>query len=144
MSMRMPVWMLPLVLAFCTARADDRIWSGVVLVTNEPQAAKTPRALEPFAETIRKVTGGNSLCLLGKKKRDVRPGSDEWLVPCRRIYLKASVSDSDGFSYRMAIDFYEGNKLLLTAEVRLARDAPLFIRGPRWGNGRIVVILDVR
>jgi hypothetical protein len=142
--LRALAWVLPAVMALCAARGDDRLWSAVVLVTHEPRAAEIPRALEPFAGTIQEVVGGNSLELLGEKKTGVRLGSEQWLIPSRRIFMKVSVWDSDGFSYRMGVDFYQDDKLLFAAEVRLARDAPLLIRGPRWGAGRVVAILAVR
>jgi len=46
--------------------------------------------------------------------------------------------------YRVLIELFRGKSLLLTAEVRLARNAPLFIRGPLWGQGQLVLLLEVR
>jgi hypothetical protein len=47
-------------------------------------------------------------------------------------------------SYDLTIDLYAKEKLILTSRVRLARDAPLYIRGPQWGNGQLIYILEIR
>lgn len=127
-----------------TQAASDRIWSALVLATKENPAGAMPRQLEDFAPAIEKVFGANTLYLLGEKKRDIVDGGEEWLVPSKEFYFKVECLSRDDTAYRLRIDLYRGKELLITTEARLARDAPLYIRGPAWGEGRLIFLLEVR
>jgi hypothetical protein len=125
-------------------QAGDRIWSALVLATNEHPPRPVPSNLEAFEPTIRKVFGYNSLYLLGEKKRDLVSGAEEWLVPSRAFFFKVQVLGKKPTCYELQIELYRGQKLLVTSHTRLARDAPLYIRGPQWGGGQLVLLLEVR
>lgn len=124
--------------------AGDRIWSALVLATNEKPPRPIPEKLADFAPTIRKVFGYDSLYLLGDKKRDLSAGTEAWLVPSREFFFKVQVLAKKAAAYELRIELYRGEKLLLTSEAKLAREAPLYIRGPQWGGGQLVFLLEVR
>ncbi len=126
------------------ALGGDRIWSAVVLATRETPPRAVPSKLADFQETLENVFGYNSFYLMGEKTKDIHSGATEWLVPCKRIYMKMSILDTSTTGYRMRIELYNNKDLLVTTEAKLARDAPLYIRGPQWGQGQIVAILKVR
>lgn len=133
-----------LLMPFASAPAADKIWSAVVLATRENPPAEVPRKLEDLAPTLRKVFGYNSFYLLGEKTETIRSGETEWLVPSRRIYMRLATLESDVAGYLLRIELFNGEELLVTTEARLARDAPLYIRGPQWGKGQIIAILEIR
>ena len=122
----------------------DRIWSALVLATNENPARPVPEKLEDFAPTIRKVFGYNSLYLLGEKKRDLYSGGEEWLVPSREFFFKVQVLAREASAYKVRLELYRDQKLLLASDARLAKSAPLYIRGPQWGGGQLVFLLEVQ
>ncbi len=124
--------------------AGDRIWSALVLATNEKPARPVPEKLADFSPTIRKVFGYNSVYLLGDKKRDLSAGAEDWLVPSREFFFKVQVLAKKAAAYELRIELYRGEKLLLTTEAKLAREAPLYIRGPQWGGGQLVFLLEVQ
>lgn len=126
------------------AMGGDRIWSAVVLATNENPPGAVPKKLADFEETLQRVFGYNTFYLMGEKTKDIQSGATEWLVPSKRIFMKTSILETHTTGYRMRIELYNNNDLLVTTEARLARDAPLYIRGPQWGKGQIVAILKVR
>lgn len=127
------------------ARADgDRIWSAIVLATKEEPPQPLPESLTDFAPTIKKVFGYNSLYLLGQKKRDLVSGGEEWLVPTKDFFLKVQCLAREETSYKLRIELYRESKLLVTTEAKLARDAPLYIRGPNWGKGQLIFLLEVQ
>lgn len=125
-------------------QAGDRIWSALVLANNEKPARAIPANLADFAPTIRKVFGYNSLYLLGEKKRDLVSGEEEWLVPSKEFFFKVQVLAQKPTYYELRIELYRGKKLLVTSDARLAKDAPLYIRGPQWGGGQLVFLLEVQ
>ncbi len=131
---------------FATAvRADgDRIWSALVLAANENPERPVPKSLADVAPTIKKVFGYSSLYLLGEKKRDLVSGGEGWLVPSREFFFRVQCLALEDTFYKLRIELYRGEKLLLTTEVKLAKDAPLYIRGPMWGEGQLIFLFEVR
>ena len=127
-----------------SARAADQVWAALVLATKEEPAGPVPRQLEKFQPALSRVFGYNTFYLLGQKKEIVSPGMSGWLVPSRRIFLQVTGLGSSRSQLHLRLDLYEGRELLASTEARLARDAPLYIRGPEWGRGLIVIILEVR
>jgi hypothetical protein len=122
----------------------DRIWSALVLATTEDPPAPIPGALQKFARSIKKIFGYNSLYLLGEKKRDLVSGGEEWLVPTENFFFRVQCLAQGKTSYTLRIELYHDKRLLVTTEAKLARDAPLYIRGPEWGNGQLIFLLEVR
>ncbi|MFZ4775798.1 MAG: hypothetical protein ACOYM3_10560 [Terrimicrobiaceae bacterium] len=125
-------------------KASDEIRCALVLATNEIPQKKTPPALESFSTTIKKVFGYNSLYLLGLKKRGINSGVNEWLVPSKEFFFQVTCLEQESSHYRVRIELFRAKDLLLTTEARLALDAPLYIRGPQWGDGQLILILEVR
>jgi len=139
-------WLVALVLLSLVplGRADDKIWAALVLGTNERPPKPVPKELAAYAPGLRTIFGVNSLYLLGSKKREIVKGSEEWIVPTKVVFLKVRCLDRGAASYTVQLDLYLKKRLVVTSKVRLARGAPLYIRGPQWGRGRLVFILEVR
>jgi len=127
------------------ARADgDVIWSALVLATNEKAPQSVPEKLADYAPTIKKVFGYNSLYLMGDKKRELVSGGEEWLVPSKEFFMLVRCRAREATAYALSIELYRNHKMLVSADVKLARGAPLYIRGPQWGGGQLIFLLDVR
>ncbi|HEY5814575.1 MAG TPA: hypothetical protein VIT23_18210 [Terrimicrobiaceae bacterium] len=135
-----------LLLAWATqeTRAEgDRIWSALVLATKE-SPPEVPEALRKFVPAIKDVFGYNSLYLLGEKRRNLFSGGEEWLVPSKEFFFKVQCLDQGSTSYSVRIELYREKDLLVTTEAKLAKGAPLYIRGPMWGKGQLIFLLEVR
>lgn len=142
--MRLFLLSLIFVATLLPARADgDRIWSALVLATKESPARPAPEKLSRFAPTISRVFGYNSLYLLGEKKRDLVSGDETWLVPSREFFVRVQCLEQLPTSYLLRVELYRDKSLLLTTDVRLAKGAPLYIRGPQWGGGQLIFLLEV-
>ncbi len=124
--------------------AGDRIWSALALATTEDPPAPVPEPLKALAPSIRKIFGYNSLYLLGEKKRDLFSGSEEWLIPTKEFFFKVQCLSRGPTSYTLRIELYHDKNRLVTAEAKLAKGAPLYIRGPEWGRGLLIFVLEVR
>jgi hypothetical protein len=137
-----------LVLMIVSPRADastsDRIWSALALATIEPSAAPPPIPLERYAPTINEIFGYNSLYLLGEKRRQLFHGSEEWLIPTKEFFFKVQCLSQELTSYLVRIELYHEKRLLVSTEAKLAKEAPLYIRGPQWGRGLLIFVLEVR
>jgi hypothetical protein len=127
------------------ARAEaDRIWAALVLATKDNPPAPIPDGLEKFAPAIKKIFGYNSLYLLGEKKRNLVSGGEEWLVPSKEFFFRVQCLAQGATSYMLRVELYRDTSLLLTTEANLAKNAPLYIRGPAWGRGQLIFLLEVR
>ena len=60
------------------------------------------------------------------------------------MFLKVRCLDRSEIDYKVQLELYVKKKLVVTSEAKLAREAPLYIRGPSWGRGRLIFILEVR
>jgi len=137
-------WVAAIVmLAAASARADG-IWSALVLATNEHPPKSAPVELKNFSQGLRTVFGYNTFYLLGAKQKEILKGSEVWIVPTKQVFLKVRCLDRTEVDYRVQLELYVKKKLVVTSEARLARGAPLYIRGPSWGRGRLIFILEVR
>ena len=124
--------------------AGDRIWGALVLATIENSATPVPESLKEFAPAIKKIFGYNSLYVLGEKKRDLFLGSERWLIPTKEFFFRVRCLSQELTSYLLRIELYREKNLLVTTEAKLAKDAPLYIRGPQWGRGLLIFVLEVR
>lgn len=125
-------------------RAEDKIWTALVLGTTEHPPREVPKDLEPFAKGLEEVFGYNSFYLLAAKEKKIRAGTEEWVVPTKKLFLKLQCTDRSEKCYTVHLELYFKKQLMLTSEVKFAREAPLYIRGPNWGKGRLIYILEVR
>ena len=144
MILRLPLFLALLCGVALSARAEDRVWSALVLATKETPERPVPESLKEFAPTIKRVFGYPSLYLLGEKKRAIQAGGEEWLVPTDDFFFKVKCLSQDASSYQMEIELYRKKDLLVTTQAKLARNAPLYIRGPQWGEGQLIFLLEVR
>ena len=144
----MRIFVLAFAFALLAAGAShaqgDRIWTALVKASHETPALPPPRSLERVAPTLEKIFGYNSFELLGQKKKDLAAGGEQWLVPTKEFFFRVRCLSRDETSYRMSIELYREKDLLVTTEVQLARDAPLYIRGPQWGRSQLIFILQVQ
>lgn len=144
MRWRAAILGLLLVGSAVAARAEDAIWAALVLATNEHPARPTPKELAPFAGGLKTVFGYNSFYLLGDKTKRIGPGTVGWIVPTKKVFLKVrGVARKENF-YALQLELYLRKKLIVTSDVKLGRGAPLYIRGPAWGRGRLIFVLEVR
>lgn len=144
--MRARAAILGILLAVVTTmavRADD-VWSALVLATNEHPAKPAPKDLAHYVAGLKTVFGYNTFYLLGDKKKQIRKGDEQWIVPTKKVFLKLRCVDRTAGTYKVHLELYLGKQLIVTSEVKLARGAPLYIRGPAWGHGRLIFILEVR
>lgn len=138
---------LILIAFFCgaaTARAASDVWSALVLAGNEQPAQPAPKKLQPYETALASTFGYNSFYLMGDVTKSIRKGDEEWIVPTKEVFMKIRCLDRNDGIYRLQIELYVKKKMVADSEVKLARGAPLYVRGPGYGRGRLIFILEVR
>lgn len=57
--------------------------------------------------------------------------------------LLTSLSPSLDGKYLVGLLFVEGNKQVMETQAKVAQGSPLFIRGPDWRDGQIIIVVMV-
>lgn len=130
------------------AAAQDTIWSGVVIATNEKTPTEPPPELREFAPRLKRVFGYNQFSLFGSASNPIGDRTERWLVPSQNFWLgvnaRRAVSKEARGGYLLGIQLFQDKRPLVDSEAKLAPDSPLFIRGPMYGNGQLIIVLQVK
>ncbi|MGB8353216.1 MAG: hypothetical protein WCD79_04960 [Chthoniobacteraceae bacterium] len=138
-----------LVAGMCLApasRADETVWSGLVLATTVEHPAEAPLELKKYAGQLKDIFGYNQYQLMGQHVEVMDSPSEHWLIPSKDFSLcvTARKASKPGFNYRLKLDLFQEKKLLAGMEGRLSGQNLLFIRGPAYGDGQLIIVLVVK
>lgn len=128
-----------------TARAGDEIWSALVLATNVPSPKALPVTLAPFGSKLG-VFGYNQFEIIGSHTETLHDDdTSHWLLPSDDFYLGVeSRPGRAAHEHLLNLQFYQGKRLLVETNTRIGPHSPLFIRGPLYGLGQLIIVLLVR
>lgn len=128
--------------------AVDRIWSAVVLATNPSTPKAPPAELREFAPRLKRVFGYSQFDLVGAAEEKIDDRTESWLVPSPSFWLsvkaRRAVSKETRGGYLLNLELFQDKRPLLETEAKLAPGSPLFIRGPLYGNGQLIIVLQVQ
>lgn len=126
----------------------NTIWSALVLATNVADPKRAPAELEAFAPRLKRVFGYNQFEVIGSASNELGDRAESWLVPSESFWfgLKArrSVSKEARGGYLLSLQLFQNKRPLIDSEVKLAPGSPLFIRGPQYGKGQLIIVLQVQ
>jgi len=126
--------------------AKASIWSGLVLATNEAHPAEIPSELKQYSSQLKNIFGYNQYELMGQHVELMDSPTEHWLVPSKdfSLHVESKKATNPGFHYRLKLDLYQEKKLLAGLEARLCGQNLLFIRGPFYGKGQLIIVLVVK
>ena len=141
---------LPVILALAfafSARAEDKIWTAVVLATNSASPKETPKELRDSLPKLKRVFGYNQFEVIGSASDKIEDGSALRLAPTQSFWMQAkarrTTSKEARGGYLLSLQLFHDKRQLVDTETRLAPGSPLFIRGPEYGKGQIVFALMI-
>jgi len=120
------------------------IWTGLVLATNDPHPAQAPSQLRKFADKLRNIFGYNQFELISENSERMEGPSERWLVPSKDFYLNVQPHGESGQKLPAKIILFQGRRRLAEFETHLSADSPLFIRGPQYAHGQLVIVVHVQ
>lgn len=130
-----------------SARANDQIWSALVVATNASDPKPAPPELRPFAPRMKRVFGYNQFELAGSATQEIGDQNESWLVPSKSFWMglkgRRTVSKEARGGYLLNLQLFQDKRPLVDTEVKLAPGSPLFIRGPEYGDGQLIIVLQV-
>ena len=139
---------IALALAFVLpAKAEDKIWTAVVLATNAAAPKETPKELRDSLPKLKRVFGYNQFEVIGSASDKIEDGSQLRLTPTQSFWIQAkarrATSKEARGGYLLSLQLFNEKRQLVDTEARLAPGSPLFIRGPEYGKGQIVFALMI-
>lgn len=139
---------LALVVALAaSARAEDKIWTAVVLATNASSPKETPKELRTYEPKLKRIFGYNQFEIVGSATEKIEDKADLRLTPTQSFWMQAkarrATSKEARGGYLLNLQLFREKRQLVDTEARLAPGSPLFISGPEYGKGRIVFALMI-
>ena len=68
---------------------------------------------------------------------------EHWLLPGADFCLLVNTEKS-GKSHILTLQLYQEKKLIVRTVAQLARQSPIFLRGPLYGEGQLIIVLLVK
>jgi hypothetical protein len=126
----------------------DRIWSGVIVATNPEKPKDPPVELREFVPKLKRIFGYTQFELAGSATEAIDELTENWLVPSPifplSVTARRTTSKEARGGYLLNLKVFQENRQVVDSEVKLAPGSPLFIRGPQYGKGQIIIFLQVQ
>jgi hypothetical protein len=127
---------------------EDRIWSAVIVATSPETPKEPPTELREFAARLKRVFGYTQYELAGSATEEIDELTENWLVPSPLFPLsvraRRTTSKEARGGYLLNLQLFQEKHLVVDSEVKLAPGSPLFIRGPQYGKGQVIIVLQVQ
>jgi hypothetical protein len=120
-----------------------RIWSGLILATNDSHPAQAPDRLRKFADKLKSIFGYNQFELIGEYSEKMDGSTERWLIPSKDFYLSVKTHNQPGGHNPATVTLFQSRHKLAEFETHLSPDSPLFIRGPLYARGQLVIVLHM-
>jgi hypothetical protein len=119
------------------------IWSGLVLATNDPHPAQAPARLRQLADKLKNIFGYNQFELVGEYSEKMDDPYERWLIPSKDFCLSVKTHNEPGAHFPTKIVLFQNRRRLAEFETKLNSQSPLFIRGPLYAGGQLVIVVRV-
>jgi hypothetical protein len=130
------------------AAKDGNVWGALVYASNAPKPAvevKGPVDFPDLAERLGKVFPYKNFEVLGQHNQVVFREYESWVVPSRDVFLKLdSKGVAEGGGLNLHLQFWQGQQVLVKTDARLLPGSPLFIGGPKWREGQLIFVLELK
>jgi len=130
-------WALP-------ARATEIFWGCLIYASDVGQCNSLPQRLSGYDARMSSAFGYSRFCLMAQRQAPLQAQKEAGLVFSNdlKIILTSLTGVSDG-KYLIRLLLVEGEEPVMETQARVSRDSPLFIRGPNWRDGQIIIVVMV-
>ena len=127
-----------------SARAEgDVLYGALIMATKAEHPTPPPEELRSQAENMEAIFGYNQFRVLGRKREVVTKGPEDWLVPSKQFFLRVNTKSPVPNGYALGLELKRDDHVIVSADVNLNRQRPLYIRGPFVGEGQLLILLMV-
>jgi len=124
------------------AAADDVVWSALVYASEEKEPAPAPVELAAYQQKLQHVFGYNQFQILSQHREIMDSRFEHWLLPGNGFCLLVDTKKFRG-NHQLNLQLYQEKRLVVQTIALLARKSPIFLRGPLYGDGQLIIVLGV-
>ena len=125
-------------------RAAETLWGCLLYASNDGQRSEVPTRLDAYSRRLSNAFGYSRLRLLGEGQTVVKTTDQNWLIFAGDIKVQfTSLSKTDDGKYLVGLELFQEEKSVIETQARVSQDSPLFIRGPEWRDGKIIIVVMV-
>jgi hypothetical protein len=123
-------------------RASVHAWGCLLYASNADNALALPPHLARYDAPLRRSLGYSNYRVIAQREIAIENQAEKLLVSAGALQvLLTSLSSSPDGKYLVGLLFVEANKQVMETQARVARGSPLFIRGPDWRDGQIIIVV---
>jgi hypothetical protein len=125
------------------ARAGEKIWGALLVATNEETAPPVPARLDAFSQRLSSVFGYSRFRLVGESTHEVDNDPESWFIIGDDFLARSTVVPTEKGAYQLGLEIYFHKKKIAESVARLGKGSPLFVRGPLYGRGQLILVVMV-
>jgi hypothetical protein len=126
------------------ARADEHIWSALVLASKVEKPKPIPAELAKIGPKIQQIFGCNQVEIIGSATKNIDEDLEHWLVPTQNFWLCVKSKRKAEPAYTLDLSIYQDKRCIVQTQAKLGPNSPLLIRGPMHARGQLVIVLQVQ
>jgi len=127
------------------AHRDGKIWGALFFATAEEVATPAAAGIAKTLSQLGKAFPEKNFRLLGEHTQEIFSEYESWVVPSKDLFLKIDskgpAENSEGVNLHLQL--WQEKNVLLKTDVILRKE-PIFIAGPRWGKGLLIMVIELR
>jgi hypothetical protein len=126
------------------AMATEHVWGCLLYASNSPKSFDLPPRLSGYDVRLRNGLGFSNYRVIAQRETVVGDQRQNLLVSAGEIQvLLTNLSRASDGKYLVGILFLEGTNQVMETQARVGERSPLFIRGPDWREGQIIIVVMV-
>jgi hypothetical protein len=124
------------------------VWGCLLYASNDHAAEKSeaqiPAQLQNYDERLEKLLGYASIQTLGQGEIVVEPDKPSSIVFHGNIRVELTgLTRQSGEHFLVVLRLFRKDHQLIETQASVTRGSPLFIRGPLWRGGQLIVAVMV-
>jgi hypothetical protein len=128
----------------------ESVWGCLLYASNDRAAEKVqtqtqiPTRIRDYDERLEKLLGYASIQTLGQGETVVEPNRPTSIVFHGNIRVELTgLTRQPGEHFLVVLRLFQNDHQLIETQANVTRGSPLFIRGPLWRSGQLVVAVMV-
>lgn len=126
-----------------SAKAGEKMWGALLVATNEETATRIPARLDGFSKRLSSVFGYSHFRLIGESTREVGNDIESWFILGDDFQARSLIVPQEKDAYQLGLEIYFHKKKIAESVAKLGKGSPLFVRGPLYGRGQLILVVMV-
>jgi hypothetical protein len=124
--------------------AGAQVWSCLLFASNAGKSFELPSRLSGYDARLRQGLGYSSYRVIAQRETAVEDQRENPLVGAGDIHVVlTNLSRAPDGKYLVSLLFLQGTQQVMETQARVSQGSPLFIRGPDWRDGQIIIVVMV-